>query len=153
LCTNGFTSGLLKNIEVYPARNQVITTKPIKGLKINGTFHYDKGYVYFRNIDNRILLGGGRNINFLKETTSEMELTTEIQNFLENFLQKHLLPKGYKFEIEERWSGILGIGPEKKPIINKHSDRIFTAVRLGGMGVAIGILVGQEAAELLYNNL
>jgi hypothetical protein len=47
----------------------------------------------------------------------------------------------------------LGIGPEKKPIINKHSDRIFTAVRLGGMGVAIGILVGQEAAELLYNNL
>jgi gamma-glutamylputrescine oxidase len=152
-CTNGFTSRLLKDLEVYPARNQVITTKPITNLKLNGTFHYDRGYVYFRNIDNRILLGGGRNTNFAAETTTEMSTTEEIQTYLENFLAEHLLPKGTKLEIESRWSGILGVGPEKKPIINKHSDRIFTAVRLGGMGVAIGILVGQEGAELLYNNL
>lgn len=153
LCTNGFTSKLLKNIEVYPARNQVITTKPLKGLKLNGTFHYDKGYVYFRNIDNRILLGGGRNINFAAETTIEMSTSDEIQDYLENFLKEYLLPKGVNPEIETRWSGILGIGPEKKPIVKQYSDRIFTAVRLGGMGVAIGILVGQDAAELLYNNL
>jgi gamma-glutamylputrescine oxidase len=152
-CTNGFTSRLLKDLEVYPARNQVITTKPIANLKLNGTFHYDRGYVYFRNIDNRILLGGGRNTNFAAETTTEMSTTEEIQAYLENFLAEHLLPKGTKLEIESRWSGILGVGPEKKPIIQKQSDRIYTAVRLGGMGVAIGILVGQEGAELLYNNL
>ena len=31
----------------------------MKNLKIKGSFHYEKGYYYFRNIDNRILLGGG----------------------------------------------------------------------------------------------
>jgi hypothetical protein len=52
-----------------------------------------------------------------------------------------------------RWSGILGIGEEKKPIITQYSDNIFTAVRLGGMGVAIGILVGKEGADLLLKSL
>ena len=35
----------------------------MKNLKIKGSFHYEKGYYYFRNIDNRILLGGGRNMD------------------------------------------------------------------------------------------
>ena len=56
---------------MQPARAQVLITKPIKNLQIKGTFHLDKGYYYFRNIDNRILFGGGRNLDFKTEETSE----------------------------------------------------------------------------------
>ena len=50
IATNGFASQL--NIpNVKPARAQVLITKPIKNLHIQGTFHLDQGYYYFRNID------------------------------------------------------------------------------------------------------
>ncbi|HCY83110.1 MAG TPA: FAD-dependent oxidoreductase, partial [Xanthomarina gelatinilytica] len=44
--TNGFASQLLQE-EVTPARAQVLITKPIKNLHVQGTFHLDKGYYYF----------------------------------------------------------------------------------------------------------
>ena len=63
------------------------------------------------------------------------------------------MPENSNCAIDMRWSGILGIGDKKSPIITRYSDHIYTAVRLGGMGVAIGILVGREGAELLYENM
>jgi hypothetical protein len=152
LCTNGFTPQLFPSLEVKSARNQVLITAPIPGLKLKGSFHYNKGYVYFRNVGNRVLLGGGRHLYMQEESTDKMEITAEIQNFLEDFLHKHII-NGHFAAIEMRWSGILGIGDEKKPIISQYSDHIFTAVRLGGMGVAIGILVGKEGADLLLKSL
>ncbi len=152
VCTNGFTPRLFPSIEVKPARNQVLITAPIPGLKLKGSFHYNKGYVYFRNIGDRVLLGGGRHLYIQEESTDKMELTDDIQNFLEDFLHKHITNR-HSAAIEMRWSGILGIGEEKNPIITQYSDNIFTAVRLGGMGVAIGILVGKEGADLLLKSL
>ena len=58
VATNGFAAQLIDE-DVKPARAQVLITKPIPDLHIKGTFHFDEGYYYFRNIDNRILLGGG----------------------------------------------------------------------------------------------
>ena len=113
----------------------------------------NKGYVYFRNVGDRILLGGGRHLYMREESTDKMEITEEIQNFLENFLYTHILHHHKSTAVEMRWSGILGIGDEKKPIITQYSDHIFTAVRLGGMGVAIGILAGRDGADLLFNSL
>ena len=72
VATNGFASQLLEE-SVKPARAQVLITKPIKNLHIKGTFHLDKGYYYFRNIDNRILFGGGRNLDFKAEETTILE--------------------------------------------------------------------------------
>ncbi len=145
--TNGFAESLTKG-EVKPARAQVLITKPIPNLDIKGTFHLDKGYYYFRNIDNRILLGGGRNLDFEGETTTELTQTTLIQNRLETLLKEVILPNT-PFEIEHRWSGIMGIGAHKKPIVKQLSERVYCGVRLGGMGVAIGSLTGKELADLL----
>ena len=50
IATNGFARRLIPRIDVQPARNQVMVTEPIDGLKLKGCFHYRKGYVYFRNI-------------------------------------------------------------------------------------------------------
>lgn len=146
IATNGFASQLL-NESVKPARAQVLITKPIKNLHIQGTFHLDEGYYYFRNIDNRILLGGGRNLDFKGEETMLFGETNLIQNQLKHILKEHILPNT-RFEIERRWSGIMGVGNQKKPILKHVSENVFCGVRLGGMGIAIGTAVGRELAHL-----
>jgi len=147
IATNGFAS-IFDISEVKPARAQVLITKPIEDLHIKGTFHLDQGYYYFRNIDNRILFGGGRNLDFKTEETTELKQTALIQNKLEELLKTTILPNS-TFEIEHRWSGIMGVGTQKKPIIKQLSSNVYCGVRLGGMGVAIGSLIGKELADLL----
>ena len=147
IATNGFSNQII-NENVKPARAQVLITKPIKNLAIKGTFHLDKGYYYFRNIDDRILFGGGRNLDFATEETTEFGLTEIIQKELEKKLKEIILPKT-DFEIEHRWSGIMGVGHQKKAIVKQLSNHVYCGVRLGGMGVAIGTLIGKELAELI----
>lgn len=145
--TNGF-AGELTQGEVKPARAQVLITNPIPNLDIKGTFHLDKGYYYFRNINDRILFGGGRNLDFEGETTTSLEQTELIQNKLEELLKTVILPST-EFTVAHRWSGIMGVGAHKKPIVKPLSENVYCGVRMGGMGVAIGSLIGQELADLV----
>jgi glycine/D-amino acid oxidase-like deaminating enzyme len=146
ICTNGFAGRFLGS-EVKPARAQVLVTSEIPDLAIKGTFHLDRGYYYFRNIGNRILLGGARNLDFEGETTTELSITPKIQNTLNNLLKSTIIPQ-YKYTIDYSWAGIMGVGDTKTPIIRKQSDNIAFGVRMGGMGVAIGSLVGKELTKL-----
>ncbi len=147
IATNGFASQLLHE-QVQPARAQVLITKPIKNLHIKGTFHLDKGYYYFRNIDNRILFGGGRNLDFKTENTTEFGQTILVQNTLETYLKEVILPNS-TCEIDHRWSGIMGVGVQKRPIVKQISNNVFCGVRLGGMGIAIGSNVGKALSDLV----
>jgi glycine/D-amino acid oxidase-like deaminating enzyme len=118
-----------------------------ENLDIKGTFHLDKGYYYFRNIDNRILLGGGRNLDFKSEETTEFGTTELVQNKLADILKKVILPDT-SFEIDYSWSGIMGVGKQKKPIVKQLSNNVACGVRLGGMGIAIGTKVGGQLADM-----
>ncbi|WP_340067264.1 FAD-dependent oxidoreductase [Ascidiimonas aurantiaca] len=146
IATNGFAShlGIAK---VAPARAQVLITKPVKKLPIQGTFHMDRGFYYFRDIDGCVLLGGGRNLDMDTENTDVFGQTPLIQNKLKELLSRVILPDT-PFEIAQQWSGIMGVGSEKTPIVKQLSEHVFCGVRLGGMGVAIGSLVGEELATL-----
>lgn len=148
IATNGFAKNLFPQLDVHPARAQVLVTDPIPGLKLKGSFHYDEGYYYFRNVEDRILFGGGRNLDFEGETTVVMDTTEQIQERLEKMLRENLC-KYAPVKIDLRWSGIMGIGPTKKTIVKKTEGQIYCAVRMGGMGVAIGSLIGEEAADLV----
>ena len=150
VCTNGFAKQLIPNLDVVPARGQVFVTEPIPNLKFKGTFHYDEGFYYFRNLGNRLLLGGARNKDFKNEKTYSLETSTKIQKVLEDFMMQHILPKGAKKpKIELRWSGTMGIGKIKKPIIQEVQPNVFCAVRMSGMGVAIAPIVAQKAIKLM----
>lgn len=146
--TNGFAKKLMPELDVKPARAQVLITNEIPNLKVKGTFHLEEGFYYFRNMGNRILLGGGRNLDVTGETTTELETTQLIQNKLNELLQEVILPET-PFEIEHRWAGVMGVGTKKKAIVKQFSDNVSCAVRLGGMGVAIGTLIGKESADML----
>lgn len=151
IAVNGFAKKFLPDFDVQPARAQVISTSPVQGLRFKGSFHYDHGYYYFRNIGDRVLFGGGRNLDFEKEQTTEFGLTPLVQESLEDLLRNVILPDN-DYIIEERWSGIMGIGEIKSPIIRMVKDNIYCAVRMGGMGVAIGSLVGEDAADLILKS-
>jgi hypothetical protein len=43
----------------------------------------------------------------------------------------------------------MGIGTDKKPIVSQLFENVYCGVKLGGMGVAIGSLIGQELADLV----
>ena len=145
IATNGLSHLILDNEDVEPARAQVLITTPLKTIPFEGTFHYEEGFYYFRNIGNRVLLGGGRNLDLDGETTSNFENTSLITNKLKTLLREVILPNT-TFEIEHQWSGIMGVGKSKEPIIKRISPNVFIGIRLGGMGVALGSLVGEELA-------
>lgn len=148
VCTNAFARQLLPQLDIEPARGQVLVTSPIDKLPFQGTFHYDEGFYYFRNLGNRVLLGGARNKAFEAEHTDEMNITEDIQNELERFLKETILPKR-DYTIGHRWSGIMGMGGEKMPIVQAINDHVFCAVRMSGMGVALAPIVGEKVARLM----
>jgi len=148
VATNGFAKRLLPKLDMQAARNQVLITKPLPEVPFQGCFHYDRGYFYFRNVGNRILLGGGRNLAAAAEQTDVFGTTEVIQKALLELLRAVILPN-QSVEIEQWWSGILGVGAQKQPIVQFISERIAVAVRLGGMGVAIGSRVGERVANLV----
>ncbi len=152
IATNAFARQLLPQLDIVPARGQVLVTSPVEGLPFQGSFHYDEGYYYFRNLGERVLLGGARNKAIEQETTEEMDISTTIQQELERFLRETVLP-GRHYTIEHRWSGIMAMGSEKMPIVKAVNDHIFCAVRMSGMGVALAPVVGEKVAALMTGGL
>ena len=151
VCTNAFTKTLLKrDLDISPGRGIVMSIIPDQPLKFEGMFHYLEGYYYFRDYYGKLLFGGGRNLALVDEETTDFGINVRIREKLIFDLADIILPN-QSYQIEMEWSGIMAFGKTKAPIIEKVSDRIAIGVRLGGMGVAIGSLVGEEVAELLVN--
>lgn len=146
--TNAFVTELLPKLDVHGARNHVIVTEPIKGLPWKGCFHYDKGFFYFRNVGNRILLGGGRNKDLLNENTDQLGQNPVITEVLENFLYTHLADSSF-CSIDFQWSGIIAVGNQKLPIVKALSSQLFVGVRCFGMGIALASLTGDELSDLV----
>lgn len=148
VAANGFSQRLLPGLQVQSARGYVFVTHPIEGMSWRGTFHHDRGYIYFRNVGDRLLLGGARNIAEQEENIDQFGINHKIKNHLERFASQTLkLPDGW--EIEHEWSGIMGFTETKTPIVKKVDGAVYAAAGLSGMGIAIGMKVGQEASELL----
>lgn len=147
VCTNAFTKKLLPQINIVPGRGQVIVTKPIDDLKIKGVFHYNEGYYYFRNFNNRIIFGGGRNLDITGEQTTDFDANSRILNDLKEKLDKIILPS-HEYEIDYFWTGIMGFNKTKVPEIKRLSDRITFAISCNGMGIALSSYIAKELANI-----
>lgn len=148
VAANGFVRRLLPDLNIAPARGFVLVTDEQDSLPWKGIFHHDRGYIYFRNVDNRLLIGGARNLDIKGEETDSFGTNEDIKDHLVKFTSEVLkLEDGW--EIAQEWSGIMGFSPTKTPVIEQVDDRRFVAAGLSGMGIAIGMEVGQTAAEML----
>lgn len=150
-CTNAYTHTLLPELSIKPARGQVIVTSPIDGLALKGTFHFDEGFYYWRNLGNRVLIGGARNSVFDEEATLDLSGSEVVKQALEYFLKEHLHPD-YQYTIEHHWSGIMGFTADKKPYVGRVSEQVFAAIACNGMGVALTPVIAEQTADLLINN-
>ncbi len=148
LCTNAFSNAISPELNITPARGQVIVTSEIPGLKLKGTFHFDEGFYYFRNLDGKILIGGARNEDFEGERTNDISGSDLIKNKLIAFLQKHI-DTTISYTIENHWSGIMGFTDNKKPLLTKLDDNVFAVIACNGMGVALTPMMGEKAADML----
>ncbi len=150
VAANGFTKSLA-DVPVKPARGLIFITKPLKKLGWKGTFNYNEGYVYFRNIGNRLLMGGARDIARDEETTHHFGVNPKIHDYLVQFTNEVVrLEAGWEIEME--WSGIMGMTPNKEPVIEKTDSGVFVAAGLSGMGVAIGMQVAKDMVQILENS-
>lgn len=147
VAVNGFASPLM-DVQVKPARGFVFITKPIPDLPWIGTFNHNKGYVYFRNVENRLLLGGARDLAIDDETTDTFGVNPAIKEYLVRFASDTLkLPSNWEIDME--WSGIMGMTSNKEPVIREMKPGVFIAAGLSGMGIAIGMEVARELLNLL----
>lgn len=149
ICTNAFTQKLWPESPLEPGRGLILLSKPIAGgIPWKGAFHLDKGFVYFREVEGRLLIGGARNKDFEKEKTTEFATNPAIKAHLEGLAKEIIFPEK-TLEWEMEWTGIMAFGPKKSPIIQAIGKKTAVAVRMGGMGVALGWQAGKEVAEVL----
>lgn len=147
MATNGYSKLINNEIPVEPARGYVLVTTPQKDQPWKGTYHYDRGFVYFRDMSNNcMLIGGCRNLDIDTERTTEHGVNPNVKNGVSRLLQESILP-GWDGGVQEEWTGIMGFGPNKLPIVEEFESGIITAAGLSGMGVALGTKVGRRAAD------
>lgn len=152
VATNASIPGLIHDNEVSaiePGRGQVLVTEPIPNLRLRGSFHFDEGFYYFRNVGNRILLGGGRNIDFESESTLSHETTEPIQTALEKMLHEVVLPGHANIAIEHRWAGTMAFTSSKQPIVKRVSPGVVVAFGCNGMGLALSSSIATSASAIL----
>jgi glycine/D-amino acid oxidase-like deaminating enzyme len=135
--------------EILPGRGQVLVTKPLQNLHLRGSFHYDEGYYYFRRLGDRVLLGGGRNMDFAGEQTTSHETTTIIQEALEDLLRTVIVPHHNNVEIEYRWAGTMAFTSTKQPFVERVLPHTVVAFGCNGMGVALSSSIAMRAASIL----
>lgn len=147
VATNGFTQRLLPT-KIQPALNQVIVSAPITGLAWKTPIHLEQGYGYLRRIGDRVLVGGFRNRFKASSETDQFQLDSELGAHLRAVLVS-VLPKDVPPRIDFEWSGVLGLGTTRMPQVQRLESGIVLAAGLGGMGVALGSLLGKEAAQMI----
>lgn len=151
LCTNAFSNSF-GQFDLKAVRNMVLVSEEMAWPFPAGVYHAQMGYFYFRRVANRLLIGGGRHLDEEAETTDDFGINPKIKTALLEFTKKYLGLDEQDLFAEE-WSGILGVGSYKEPIIKKIEEGVFSAFRLGGMGIAIGARTGYKAIELMQSDV
>lgn len=148
LATNGLTDALnLEHDKIKPARNLVMVSEKLN-LGFEGVYHAEQGYIYFRNVGDRLLIGGGRHWDRKTEYSQKFGENEFIKSKLKAYAQETIFANGPVVKFDYQWSGIMGITQNKAPIIKRLQEGLFLAAGFGGMGVALGMHSGFEIAEL-----
>ena len=150
VCTNALAPALLPQLDLIPQRGQIIVSQPFNKPIFKGNIHAEEGYYYARcTSDNRILIGGARNLDFEGEQTDVFDANIIITTALKSFAEKYLL-NSQSFEIQHQWSGIMGFSKtgSKESLVGNFGN-IYYSVRLGGMGVALAPLLSKKVINFL----
>ena len=148
LCTNGLAAHIIDGLDVQPVPNRVLVLKVPEDSLPTGTYHLDRGYLYMRTLDScHVLFGGGRHWGISLPLPPERDVESEAHwdAALEQAANRWVEVEA----VTHRWTGWLGVGRDRRPLIGESQPGLYHAVRMGGMGVAIGTGVGRQLAEAM----
>lgn len=147
VCTNAFATELDPGSRVVPGRGQVIVTSPVSTVTDRTLGYLNHGYDYFRFVDGRLLLGGGRNRFRAQEQTSQLHVTAELLDHLK--ATAAVILGHADFRVDYHWAGIMGfidgahLGGSPRRTIDETAEAV---AGFGGMGVALAPVVAREIA-------
>lgn len=103
--------------------------------------------IYFRKYKEGIIMGGLRFIDPKSEETIEYELNPKIQEALDEKVSRFF----GKYEVVERWSGIMGFTQDEQPIIGQtEGDKdIYYIGGFSGHGNGYAFKLAQKLVDML----
>ncbi|MDQ3981632.1 MAG: FAD-binding oxidoreductase, partial [Actinomycetota bacterium] len=131
LATDGYTRGLAPDLDdvVTPARNQMLATSALPERHFEPAVYARSGYDYWQQTrEGRIVIGGWRDADLEREITASEDVTSSIQGRIEAFLERML---GAVPEITHRWAGLIGLTPDRLPLVGPLPGRDGVWVALG----------------------
>ncbi len=151
VATDGYPSGLLGVLDdlVQPMRGQVAATEPLAERMYERPHYARHGLDYWQQLpDGRLVIGGSRDVDLEKESTSEEATTPQIQAALEALIRELL---GIAPAITHRWSGIFGMSSDDLPLVGAVPGRAGVWVSRGysGHGNVLGLACGELVAKAI----
>lgn len=152
LATNAYTPLLLQwfSDKIQPARGQALVTKPLRKQIVDKLCYANYGWEYFRQLnDNRLLLGGCRQL-FLNEEVGYADMITKpVQNALLSYL-KDRFPDVAGAAIDYRWSGLMGMTADGLPLVGESEQipGLYFAVAFNGHGLGYGLNMSKLMVEM-----
>jgi gamma-glutamylputrescine oxidase len=150
VCVNAFARDLHAASRVKPSRGQVLLTSPVRTRTDKTLGYLNRGYEYFRFVDERLLIGGGREALGESEETTRLEPTPAGRAYLLDVARRVI---GHAdFAVEAHWAGIMGfpdgvhLGAEPSVVLD---EKTLLAAGFGGMGVALTPYYARELAAAL----
>lgn len=147
ICTNAFAAELDASSQVQPGRGQVIVTSRLQTETARTLGYLNAGYDYFRFVDDRLLLGGGRDKFTAEHGATELEPTGEVLEYLKKVAGRVI---GHDtWEVEHHWAGVMGFvgGQHLAGTPRRRIDAVTeVAAGFGGMGVALTPLYAEQIA-------
>jgi gamma-glutamylputrescine oxidase len=151
IATDGYTRGLLPELDavVLPVRGQVLATEPLERRLFDCPHYARRGFDYWQQTPEGVLvLGGRRDFSLEEELTGEEGVTEVIQQELERLAAELL---GGPPRIAHRWSGIFGVTDDRLPLVGPvpGRDGAWVAAGYSGHGNVLGLACGELVAEAI----
>jgi glycine/D-amino acid oxidase-like deaminating enzyme len=138
--------------KIQPTRGQILVTQPLKKRLLDTLCYANYGWEYFRQLsDNRLLLGGCRQL-FLDDELGYADMITKpVQQALENYL-KDRFPDIAGVPIDYRFSGVMGFTQDGLPLVGelKKVPGAFFAVACNGHGLSYGLNMSKLLVEMAF---
>jgi glycine/D-amino acid oxidase-like deaminating enzyme len=149
VAADGATSRLVPALaeQVWPVRGQVLVTAPIAARLCERPCYARNGYDYWRQLpDGRLVVGGRRDLDQVRENTDVEETTPAIQRELEALAGRLA---GQRVTVTHRWAGIWGETRDRLPLVGRvpGESRVWVAAGYSGHGNVLGLACGELLAR------
>ncbi|HEY7201595.1 MAG TPA: FAD-binding oxidoreductase [Candidatus Dormibacteraeota bacterium] len=148
LATNAYTRLLAPEVPIEPVRAQMAATAPAARRLVEVPSNADRGYRYWRQLqDGRILAGGYRDRAVEEEVGYEAVPTARVQAHLD----AHLRGLGADAPVTRRWAGIMGFTADGLPIVGELPGRpnVWVCAGYTGSGMSYAFHCARRLAEAL----